>query len=168
MLHYRWCNYEKRKVTNHVNNELYENKNRVKNLFALAVFVIAFVSCGGYGNSAADKVAATYYEETSAISTDDKPRAISSLLEYCRGTKEEGEALSNTMMKKLSGRQYFDNFYYKTKYYLPDSCFIIILPKTAPLATDKAFQSTAVPSIATSASNMPIVTHTKFYWTAII
>ena len=55
------------------------------------------------------------------------------------------------MMKKLSGRQYFDNFYYKTKYYLPDSCFIIILPKTAPLATDKAFQSTAVPSIATSA-----------------
>ena len=53
------------------------------------------------------------------------------MLEYCRGAKEEGEALSNTMMKKLSGRQYFDNFYYKTKYYLPDSCFIIILPKTA-------------------------------------
>ena len=73
------------------------------------------------------------------------------MLEYCRGAKEEGEALSNTMMKKLSGRQYFDNFYYKTKYYLPDRCFIIILPETAPLATDKAFQSTAVPSIATSA-----------------
>ena len=73
------------------------------------------------------------------------------MLEYCRGAKEEGEALGNTMMKKLSGRQYFDNFYYKTKYYLPDSCFIIIFPKTAPLATDKAYQSTAVPSIATSA-----------------
>ena len=90
------------------------------------------------------------------------------MLEYCRGAKEEGETLGNTMMKKLSGRQYFDNFYYKTKYYLPDSCFIIILPKTAPLATDKAFQSTAVPSIATRLSNMPIVTHTKFYRTAII
>ena len=114
MLHYRWCNYEKRKVTNHVNNELYENKNRVKNLFALAVFVITLVSCGRYGNSAADKVAATYYEETSAISTDDKPRAIStddkpraisSLLEYCRGAKEEDDSQACLKLPRRGGRR---------------------------------------------------------------